>query len=80
MDEFLTIGGLLSLGVGITMLILATLLTLILIGLRVCHHPPTQYPRLLRIWKWSALMGALLLLVGSGLCGLKLHFYPFYLT
>ena len=80
MDEFLTIGGLLSLGIGALALSLALLLTIVVAVLDVLNPADSHRLVLLPLWKWCWMIGALLLLVGSGLCGLKLHAYPFYLT
>jgi|JI8StandDraft_1071087.scaffolds.fasta_scaffold22326_2 hypothetical protein len=80
MDEFLTITGLLSLGIGALALSLALLLTIAVAVLQVLSPADSHRPVLLQLWKWCWLIGALLLLVGSGLCGLELHVYPFYLT
>ncbi len=78
MNDFLTASGILSLGIGSILLIFALLLTIAFAVLHVLSAAGSHRPLLLQVWKWCWLAGALLLLVGSGLCGLKLHFYPFY--
>lgn len=80
MDDVLTISGMFGLAMGTLLLVVAILLTLILAVLHLLDHPAAQHALLSHGFKWSWLSGAILLLVGTGLCGLKWHFYPFYLT